>query len=295
MRLWFSRKGTTVVSPPVPDLSSTAQLKWVGGRLVMQSDPYVLPKDLQESNRLDLQHYMLKYALLGNNYLAPIQMPQAVLDIGCGTGRWVVEMAQQFPQANIIGVDLVVPSISDPPFNCTFTAGNILTGLDFPDQSFDFVHMRLLYSAIPARAWPGVIHEMVRMTRQGGWIESVEAATIENRGPSAEQMNTWIIDACRMRGLDMTIAPHLGLMLQTAGLQDVQQRIISLPIGENSGRLGAMLKTDIVAIMQGAKPLVVSQGLTSSEDYDTTIVTWQREAQERHMTFPFYYYFGRRK
>ena len=81
------------------------------GRSHVRGLPYVLPKDDTEMNRLDFQHYMLRYALRGN-YAAPIAAngaPKAILDVGSGTGRWAREMAMTFPDANVIGLDILEP------------------------------------------------------------------------------------------------------------------------------------------------------------------------------------------
>src|SRR5690348_17471363 len=78
------------------------------GRLFLRGVPYVLPKDMGEVNRLDFQHYMMRAALHGN-YAAPISAPESILDVGCGTGRWATEMAQLFPAARVVGVDVVPP------------------------------------------------------------------------------------------------------------------------------------------------------------------------------------------
>ncbi|HVB59579.1 MAG TPA: hypothetical protein VNE61_00170, partial [Ktedonobacteraceae bacterium] len=64
----------------------------------------MLPGSRQEIDRLDLQHYLLRYVLKGN-YLAPIAQPARILDVGCGTGCWISEMALEFPQAELVGVD----------------------------------------------------------------------------------------------------------------------------------------------------------------------------------------------
>src|SRR5690349_13325655 len=34
---------------------------FIGGRQLVVDSPYMLPKDMNESSRLDLQHYMLRY------------------------------------------------------------------------------------------------------------------------------------------------------------------------------------------------------------------------------------------
>ncbi len=117
--------------------------------------PYVLPSDDKEINRLDFQHYMLRYSLRGN-YAAPIQTPFSILDVGSGTGRWATEMARLFPSANVIGTDIAPPNPdaapqdeAGKPDNFAFVQGNVLERLPFPDDTFDFTHMRLLLFAIP--------------------------------------------------------------------------------------------------------------------------------------------------
>jgi len=54
--------------------------------------PYILPKDLDETNGLDFQHALLRSFITGN-YLAPFEQPRDILDVGCGTGRWAMELA----------------------------------------------------------------------------------------------------------------------------------------------------------------------------------------------------------
>lgn len=34
-----------------------------------------------------------------------------VLDIGCGGGSWVIDMAQLYPHAEVIGMDLTPPNL----------------------------------------------------------------------------------------------------------------------------------------------------------------------------------------
>ena len=42
----------------------------------------------------------------GNLNLAPLVDPKNILDIGTGTGIWAIEMADQHPDATVIGTDL---------------------------------------------------------------------------------------------------------------------------------------------------------------------------------------------
>jgi ubiquinone/menaquinone biosynthesis C-methylase UbiE len=246
--------------------------------------PYMLPKDDREINRLDFQHYMLRYALR-SNYLAPIVEPKRILDVGCGTGRWLAEMAQLFPEAHLIGIDLNLPvlegsSVIFPP-NCTFRQGNLLEGLPFGAGSFDFVHQRLLAFALPAEHWPMVIQDLVRVTRPGGWIEIVEVDPLFKRpGPSTKRMLDLIVAACNTRNIDLTVAHRLETLMREAGLIQVTSHVISIPIGDWGGRLGTMARTDFAAGNQTIMPLVVSATGTSAEEYQRLANAWLLECEQ---------------
>lgn len=50
---------------------------------------------------------MLRITLGDKLFLAPIgEKPKNILDIGTGTGIWAIEMADAFPETQIIGTDL---------------------------------------------------------------------------------------------------------------------------------------------------------------------------------------------
>ena len=55
-----------------------------------------------------------------------------------------------------------------------FRTGNVLQGLPYPDNSFDFVHMRLLILAFKVEEWPMAIDEILRVTKPGGMIQLLE-------------------------------------------------------------------------------------------------------------------------
>jgi ubiquinone/menaquinone biosynthesis C-methylase UbiE len=143
-------------------------------RTYLPDAPYLLPKDAQEDQRLNFQHHVL-YRTISNHYLAPIASTTArILDVGTGTGIWLADMATLFPHAHLLGVDVSLGSLPHPlPPQCLFCQANILQGLPFPDEQFEYIHQRLLVAAIPSTRWPEAVRELVRVTRSGGWIELV--------------------------------------------------------------------------------------------------------------------------
>jgi|GEM_PF-482285 len=269
----------------------------VGGRRIMVNAPDILPKDEQEINRLDFQHFLLHQAL-GGNYAAPIKQPASILDVGCGTGRWAIEMARTFPRANVIGLDIVAPATPSEklPDNYLFMNGNILDGLPFTPASFDFVHMRLLFLAIPADCWLFAVRELVRITRPGGWIELVEGDLPKNGGPPLETLNHWINDASRQRGVDLRLGAQIGKFLHDAWAMDVATHDIKFPVGRYGGRVGQMTAVDVFAMIESLRASVIMQGIATSRQYDQTLASARSFVSHSNGQgiLPFYLAYGRR-
>lgn len=268
------------------------------GRLFLRGVPYVLPKDMGEVNRLDFQHYMMRSALHGN-YAAPISAPQDILDIGCGTGRWAIEMAQIFPAARVIGVDVATSPIDSTtheklPSNYTFQGGNILEGLALPDASFDFVHQRYMIGAIPAERWPNTVGELMRLTRPGGWVELVEAGTSRGGGNALETVDKWVAAVLARRNLNIHLGARLGDFLQSAGLQDVTVREVPLPLGQYGGRIGVMVETDYFGAVTAMRAPVIALGIATENDYELTVQAAHEEVRLGKCIFPVYVAYGRR-
>jgi len=248
---------------------SPAHFEYLDGRRFVSSVPYALPKDSGEMQRLDFQHFLLKYGLQGN-FLAPIEQPAHILDVGCGTGRWAMELAQQFPKATVTGVDLVATEQAQPPENYTFVKGNVLEGLPFEDNRFDFVHQRLLVAALPRERWPFVIGELARVTRPGGWVELAECGSPQDdpANPYPQLWATWIA-FCQTRAIDFTIGHTIGSMLQQGALQQVQRHEVVFPMGQWGGRIGSMSAEDCLAVGKALRAGVVAAGIKTAEQYDT--------------------------
>jgi hypothetical protein len=58
------------------------------------SQAYFAPNDDVENDRLDMHHHLATLMLDGKLHVAPIANPQRILDIGCGTGIWSIEMGR---------------------------------------------------------------------------------------------------------------------------------------------------------------------------------------------------------
>ncbi|KAG1491939.1 hypothetical protein G6F52_006833 [Rhizopus delemar] len=145
-----------------------------------ETSTYWLPKDEDEQKRLTGQHFALK-ELFGGNMLSSVsdaldfEKGVSVLDIGCGSGVWIMDMINDYPNSTYHGCDIVdVVNKSMKLDQFTFNHGNVAKGLPYADNTFDFVHMRLLVYALRKDEWPVAIKEAIRVVKPGGILQLVE-------------------------------------------------------------------------------------------------------------------------
>jgi SAM-dependent methyltransferase len=250
-------------------------------------DPYLLPRHPAEVDRLDIQHYAFR-AVLGANYLAPIGRPARVLDVGCGSGQWGFEVCEEFPEALVVGIDLVEGKSGKPP-GYAYVKSNLLEGLPFGQDRFDFVHQRYLWGGIPLKSWPVVVKDLVRVTRPGGWVELIEGpCSAERTGPATDRMYGLIRDLAASRGLDGrgVVVDSLDRYLQQAGLENVERRSDALPIGPWAGEVGSLMLTDFRAWFTRASEALQARSMLSSEEARELIRAAQTEAETGRMAWP---------
>ena len=104
-----------------------------------------------------------------------IKPDMTILDIGCGPGSISVDFARHVPQGHVTGIEYTPEPLeqarhlaaSEGITNITFQIGDI-HALDFPDNSFDIVHVHqvLQHIADPVQA----LREMRRVAKPNGGI-----------------------------------------------------------------------------------------------------------------------------
>lgn len=263
----FHRRPKTPQPPPqswaaIPPATPT--------RRYLQESHYPLPKDEGERGRLEFQHHALELTL-GNHYVTPLPPKvRTILDVGTGTGIWACDLARKFPDSIVLGLDPDTELFNKtPPDNCYLRAGDILKGLPLPDAVIDFTHQRFLVLAIPDSRWPEAVHELVRVTRPGGWVELVESdARVMNGGPATEQMFALIDVIRKEREIMGSSVFRLGEMLAGEGLKNIETQDINLKVGSWGGRAGLMIEQDILAGLQALKESCCAMGIVSPENYD---------------------------
>jgi ubiquinone/menaquinone biosynthesis C-methylase UbiE len=90
-----------------------------------------------------------------------------------------LELGTKYKNSNFKGVDAFAsfPTTIKPP-NVSFEVHNVLDGLPFEDNKFEYVIMRFMMLSLSLKEWEKVINEMVRVCKPNGWIEIMEGIYI---------------------------------------------------------------------------------------------------------------------
>ncbi|KAL1702751.1 hypothetical protein EV121DRAFT_209352 [Schizophyllum commune] len=104
-------------------------------------------------------------------------IPAKVLDIGCGTGTWVLNCASLWKDTHFVGLDVVPLHPSAPAElagRVTWVQANFLEGLPFPNEEFDYVHVKRIALGVPEDRWDALFEEITRVMKPGAPFEMVE-------------------------------------------------------------------------------------------------------------------------
>jgi ubiquinone/menaquinone biosynthesis C-methylase UbiE len=260
---------------------------WMWGRRSRVGTPLIGPKDTTGHDILDFQHYIVR-RVLGGNHQSPLRAPQRILDAGCGTGRWLVEMAAEFPEAEVVGIDLVRPESLAPMLaplgarakQVAFVGADLRQPLPFPDASVDFAHMQLMHGALSAEQYRFALRELARVTRSSGWVECVEPAeALYHAGPAYQVLLAWVAALLQSRGLDPDLGPKLKELLLHAGIQQVTERVVVSFPNLTMTRERRLWQAQALGVFESprAREPILAAGVTTAEEYDRALAAARKE------------------
>jgi ubiquinone/menaquinone biosynthesis C-methylase UbiE len=130
----------------------------------------------------------------------PDLKPKRILDLGAGLGHNVVPIAQAFPDAEVIAVDVGAPMLrygaaraaSMGVTNIVFVQADASDLKDFADESFDLIHTCMFLHETSMTSMPKIFKETNRLLKPGGVVLHVEQPQYAKDMPLFEQaMRDW--------------------------------------------------------------------------------------------------------
>ena len=206
-----------------------------------------------------------------------------ILDIGCGPGEWVLEIARRFPANRVSGIDISERMIAYDRYyvndhgitNAHFQVMDARQPLAFPDASFDLVNARFVVGFLSTTTWPQLLRESFRVLRPGGIFCSSEPESLgTTTSPSLAQYNLLVTQAMRLSGQCFSplgeqygIAAMQRRLFQEAGFQDLQQE--AFVINYSAGMPAHVAMYDnFKTFLKLLQPLLVQRGLSTQGEIE---------------------------
>jgi ubiquinone/menaquinone biosynthesis C-methylase UbiE len=154
-----------------------------------------------------------------------------VLDAGCGTGEISSRLATLFPEAQVLGVDIIEPHLAIGRSRYARLAPRLrfehqsIYELALPDDSFDLVVCRHVLQAIPHAE--RVLRELTRVARPGAVLhliaEDYGMLHFQQRDPDPNELWHQVpVSFGRATGTDLFIGRNIYSLLLRMGLEDIR-------------------------------------------------------------------------
>jgi ubiquinone/menaquinone biosynthesis C-methylase UbiE len=215
------------------------------------------------------------------------------LDIACGSGDWVIEVAKYLrashPKLRVVGIDknpymiqvAVETAVAfghnrESLANVAFRVMDATTPLDFPDASFDYIRVCLGSSFLPAQGWSHVLSECTRLLRKGGILVLIDAELPITTGAACEKLAQLITHAYTLTGKSISpggrtigATAHLFSLLNIFGYHNIKTSATAINLFPGSDGQNLMAQSLCVAFKMIEPFLVDFCQVTTSDAFAT--------------------------
>jgi len=207
---------------------------------------------------------------------------QHILDIGCGAGGWVLDVAYRYPDCEVVGLDVSEPLLAyararasvQQRKNACFVHGNVLSDLNFVEGEFDLVNIRFATAFLLRDAWIPVLKKLYHVLRPGGIIRVTEIDTMGlTNSVAVENLLSYLYRTLGKMGYGfspdfrtMGMTPVLKQLFISAGFEQVQ--LFPWTIDFSTGtELHQRQYENYIAVCDTLLGLAMKAGVGSEEDF----------------------------
>ncbi|GAA5811118.1 hypothetical protein MFLAVUS_004547 [Mucor flavus] len=158
-------------------------------------------------------------------------------------------MAKEYPNSEFRGVD---------PDNCEFVIGNITETLPYKDDTFDFIHQRILLVGLANSNWDKCLKELLRVLKSGGYIEIIDTdyKNVINTGPLMDKMHILLCWNLESRDIPAGIPLQLEERINRTGYINLVETRLFLPLNHSS-KADKLMWQDYYHGVLNIRPLMV--------------------------------------
>lgn len=206
---------------------------------------------------------------------------QQIIDLGCGPGDWVLDVAFDYPTIEVAGIDISRIMVdyanararSQHLNNASFEMMDIRSPLAFPDEAFDMVNARYLFGVLKRDEWVPFLRECMRILKPGGLLRLTEPIDLGlSSSPALERLSSWFFRLLRQNnycfsadGNSVGVTHKLPRLLREVGCQGIEQIGHCLDFSGDTANWTALYR-DLEIIFTTAQPLFVKAGIATQEE-----------------------------
>jgi len=137
---------------------------------------YILGRGFASSSRLNLLHFLWKQVVGSNIHTRiPTAGSLRIADIATGTAIWPLDVASEFPTAEVDGFDIALDQCPPKDFLPGVRRLDKWDIFQEPDESmlgqYDIVHVRLIIFVVRRHDLQVVIRNLMKLLKPGGWLQ----------------------------------------------------------------------------------------------------------------------------
>lgn len=205
---------------------------------------------------------------------------QSVLDIACGPGGWVRDLAFEHPEMQVVGIDLSQRMIEyateqahvQHVANASFRSMDATQPLDFPDRGFDWVNVRFISTFMKTTDWSFLLGQCRRILKPGGLLRITDFERALTNSPAHERIGTLQCLSLLQRGMSfapdgnhMGVLPVLAHLIKKAGFENVKSSMFGIDYSFGSPVYEQWCQ-DLTIWFLLTRPFVVSAGVATEEE-----------------------------
>jgi cyclopropane fatty-acyl-phospholipid synthase-like methyltransferase len=204
----------------------------------------------------------------------------SVLDLGCGPGQWVLDVAFAYPEIEVVGIDISEIMVhyasararTQLLSNASFEVMDLTKTLTFSDHSFDLVNGRLLAFLAPPQ-WTQLLEECMRILRPGGILRLTENDFVTT-SPALDTYFHLFYRALSLAGQSFSptgrtlgITARLTHLLRQTGCRNIHSQAHALDFSAGTAAHETMCEVTLIflTLMQ---PFLIAMGVTTQDELE---------------------------